>query len=315
MKKIIFLFCFISLIKIQAQFDRMNADPVTKYPSFVGNSGKSRFAIGNSDLKTDNDLNIGSTTSFDFFSKKLKGGYGIAFSELKNSIESMSSPLILNTSICYSPKLTFRNNKQTWAPAIGIKTIYQSSYTYTYTDYKDTLTKTKTTPRITILSPYLGFSLNTNKSLIAYSLVIDRVFKSTQNNLLLSYQLDKNKSNRISSTIGTEFELNINYKALTSSQYFSPYTGTNNSSFKFRFFYDLSLGKFYLGQGLQISTLKYKTYLDDKSIYKDPTILSIRMGYKGEKLNTYISKEYNRYSKYHGFFYGLKMGVTYTFNK
>lgn len=296
-----------------AQFDRMNADPVTKYPSFVGNSGKSRIAIGTPDLKTFGSFNNITNASFDFFSKKLKGGYGIALSEISLAESSyIYSDKKGDLTFAYSPKLTFKNNKQTWSPAIGF-IVHHTFKTYYYRTDSSGHSKEISLPGRTSLSPYLGLAINTDKALIAYSSVFDREFKNFQNNVLISYQFDKTKSNKISSTLSNEFELNFKYEKPSNIFYLSPYLGGKRTSFKYRMFYDVSLGKGYISQGFQVSKSHYAIQII--GMPHAPFITSNRIGYKGKKLNIYLSKECFFVKDKASFWDGLKMGVIYTFNK
>ena len=109
-KPLITLFLFISSLGF-AQFNRIIQNPLTENPSYIGSTGKNRISAFYSFQEKKNKQSI----SYDFFSNKLGGGWGIAASN--NKLFDISEA---NINLAYSPKITFKMKDITWAPGFGV---------------------------------------------------------------------------------------------------------------------------------------------------------------------------------------------------
>ena len=98
------------------QFDLLNLDPVSTNPSYVGSSGKNRITLYL--YPTLYETTFNTRINYDLFSNKLKGAWGIS------AESSIASPEFkgYDFDFAYSPKITSRRGKLTFAP--GFKVSY-----------------------------------------------------------------------------------------------------------------------------------------------------------------------------------------------
>jgi hypothetical protein len=291
MKKLILLIFVIGYQSIFAQFDRILISPISKYPSFAGNEGKKRISLG----ANESNPYSRSSISFDFFSKKLKGAYGFAVDDLSAYGNRLNPYLnsIKSGTFVYSPKLTFKKKEQTWSPAIGFK--YQMGSLYAISALDSNYSLYLKYPRKILLSPYLGLSVNTDKIMFAYSFIGQRYSAVLRNNFMVSCKLDRNSSNKVSSTVSSEVELNIFYKKNKFIGFYdSFFYDVNPVALKFRAFYDVKFSKFYLSQGVHLSTQEKKQFYDYSfyETYSEFTYFTSKIGYIGTRLNTYVGLNY-----------------------
>ena len=109
-----------------SQFDKILQDPINAHPSFAGNSGKKRVTAFYAFEKRRNSQVV----SYDFFSRKLKGAWGVRAANHRFYFNNEAS-----LKVVYSPKFTSLKKKVTWSPAIGLEysNFYKDRYFEVYT--------------------------------------------------------------------------------------------------------------------------------------------------------------------------------------
>jgi len=180
---------FYSLISF-SQFDRKIIEPLVENPSFVGSANENRLSATYSTRKLKNRQ----TVSYDFFSNKLGGGWGIAASNNK-LFDSREATL----RVAYSPKITPKNKEVTWAPGIGV--LYNRVYLQEFN-----LVSFASTPGYsTIKNSFQGtvsLARNSKKTLTTALVSYDPILRIFKNEFSFFLKLDKRRTNKFSSTIG-----------------------------------------------------------------------------------------------------------------
>jgi hypothetical protein len=188
-----------------SQFDLVLEDPLNNHPSFAGNSGKKRISASYAFEKRRNSQII----NYDFFSRKLKGAWGIRTANHRFYFNNEAS-----FKIVYSPKLTSLKKKTTWAPAIGIE--YSNFYKNRYNELKTVfwlVTPEKFNPyKTNSIDLSLSLNINSSKNLFVSTVNIDPVFKVFRSEVMLAHKFDYKPNNNWSSTITIANRIIINDK-------------------------------------------------------------------------------------------------------
>ena len=196
------LFLTFTSILLFGQFDLYNLNPVSKNPSFVGSTGKNRIIA---ELAV-SELIEKAGVSYDVFSKKIGGGWGINTSYLYwNGVVQWEQNL------AYSPKITLRESKYTWAPSLKVS--------HKTNALLDTISDTRSPIFNNLLSITLGLNVNTDHSLAGGYFEYSPESKQIETSLQYCYRFNKNPSSTTSSTISL-FTLFHNDNRYSSNYYF-----------------------------------------------------------------------------------------------
>jgi len=195
MKQIItVLTLFYSLINF-SQFDRKIIEPLVENPSFVGSTNENRLATTYSIRKLKNRQTI----SYDFFSNKLGGGWGVAVSNDK-LFDSREATI----RVAYSPKITPRFKKVTWAPGIGLlynRVYAQAPYIGSNAFDSAPVILEYSTIRNSIQGT-ISIARNSKKTLTTALLSYDPALNIFENKAFYFIKLNENNTNDFSSTLG-----------------------------------------------------------------------------------------------------------------
>lgn len=235
---------------VSAQFDRIITTPITENPSYVGSTGSKRIIAHGSLQKMKHQQLI----SYDFFSNKLKGGWGI---ELSNNKLFEINEAILR--VAYSPKISPWNKGVTWAPGISLlySNIYQESYHPDFVRQTDYETEHYENAKNNTFQISVALTRNSKKSLSSIIFRYDPTEQIFENELAYFIKLDNIKSNKLSSTIAfrNHFLSRSNKNTLTIGTHLS-YNFSPNSEDLVRVPHPITQEKLGVTYALKLNNLK-----------------------------------------------------------
>jgi hypothetical protein len=273
-----------------AQFDHVVVNPVGRNPSLVGSLGKKRINLYLSQLLDNYDYN---NLSYDFFSNRLKGGWGInVFQRWSNRIINESG-----FGIAYSPKLTFGNNDLTWSPAISI------SHTFANPEQLHLLTyNSKNFPKYSFETK-ISLMRNTNRTAIGAYISYNPINNNAEYVLDLIGKIKKDPNSKTSSTLYLSPRLVTNKAWIFYNYSYVNSLILSNKTAYFQVAYTVTTGKLLIGiekdfaiwrQGLNRREDSFYTtnYLSPNGLKS--TMISL--GYKGKKITLTGKYSFSRYN-------------------